>query len=1616
MNKKRRPAGVSRRQKQQLAFETLEDRRVMSADSGVVALAAATQDNVAWEAYSLSTNDEAGQLAILQNELYWQALAQSGTSSTALNALRTLSVPTDPLVGSQWHLINSGQQVGNPDFQPIFAVPGEDINVAPVWDMGYTGEGVVVAVLDSGVQRDHPDLAANIHPTLGFDSIDLIGLGDPDLSSVADAHGTAVAGLIGAVANNGLGGTGVAPGVTMVPIRIVAEQAPLLVSAFADAFRYETDVIDITNNSWGPGIPRALLGPDAAEIKALRDSVFFGRGGLGVVHVFASGNSAGAMFSEGFQSLGDLGSTTYDGWVNTRYTIGVTGVDHDGFYNNFDGTVTDYPETSASVLVAAPTGSHSLFLVDDTGVGSGLVTTDLTGEFGYNVDPDPDTGEAIDPFGPDYLPDTDYTSRFNGTSGAAPIATGVVALMLEANPNLTWRDVQEILVRSARQNAPFDVPTNGLGQGLEIGTQNTWIMNQMPVFHDPDVYDSGIPVLRQRLNPTLDPNLGPTSYQPITTMMTNGAGYTISQGKGVYGEMIGYAHGVVDAEMAVQLAEQWHTKNQALPSERTFTTFVNVQGVDIPAAETYTVGNTTYLVPGGLGGEAGFVDYWAEYDADDPFADGGPALRRGTPLPLSVPETNNMTIETVEVKVDIAGGTADALDNLRILLVSPDGTHQELNHFFVEDPTVVLQNESPATFSGDGISNDLTGGSLIWTFSSNRSWGERSDDNLIFNETTGVPFLDNGTNEAFSKGWELHFENYGSTPFVVNGLEVAWHGSPIGASTQRIQGFVGIDSNQDDAFNYSRVTDAVISEIDSDPGVLRYGEISNTVDETPLTTLDAFAGNVTVVVRRASDNVVVDRFVTGADGNYYFDLVPDDYIVSIEDPEGRVAKDDTTTGAGLLQHYQTEWEISADFFKVWQRDASLEVPVDGSGTPLPWLDGNGAETEYHVKGVNFLLDPGAPVAAEANFSGVVFADMNGDGVYNADDVLMPNIGVFADANRNGVRDGGETLVETDATGAYTLTVPLESAAVLNITVDLPANWEISAPATGVDTRFANLGDSFTDVDFGITPPLNSAPGVGIAQPGIVLGIVYDDANTNAARNTGESGIPGITVYLDNNNSGVLDAGDTQTVTNEFGAFVFTEVPPQTNLVIRAVVNAPYSQVTPFFNGPYTIDLASGDTFSGVAFGLKNAAVDDYGDLPAVYGATLFAENGARHKKGIYFLGAEIDADANGQPNLAATGDDINGLADEDGVTIAPLVTGTNTASVVTSRHGGWLTGWIDFNDDGDFDDVGERLEFTHNGTSGLQIGTKVLLDAGTNTVSFEMPAGVTAANVYARFRYGDFSVDSIFGYSVIGEVEDYLLPVTSVVAVGFEAPDSTGDGQVTGFDFLAWQRGAGMTGGASSTDGDANGDADVDGEDLAIIMNHYGEGVDVVANLAAATGDFDADGSVTGSDFLAMQRGMGKETGVNLYSGDGDGDGDVDQADVSLWQYHYGQGPGGSGIAAAESAAAAIELTSIVVDPAATTTISQASAVDIARFAAPVRERLDAFERIARRDEAHETPAARGPIAPLADLRRDDALGDFVIGRRRQLRHEQVTDWAGSEAADEALADALADEAYWRFG
>lgn len=306
---------------------------------------------------------------------------------------------TDPSFSQQWYLSNTGQTGGT---------PGIDLNVVNVWSE-YTGAGVKVGIIDDGVQYSHSDLDSNYDTTIDYDA----GQGDDDAAPVysdpyfSDDHGTSVAGIIASEANNGIGGKGIAYNATIAGIRMDfygggANNQDTV--AFQKAANF-----DVVNNSWGYTSPFAdnFSSPAfRASSLALQRAAQTGRQGLGTVVVFAGGNGR-----QGYDNA------NYHSYQNSRFSIAVGALNHNGIH-------TYYSTPGANLLVSAFGGEADL-------AEDGIFSTDRPGKRGYSAN--------------------DYFSDFGGTSAATPMVTGVVALMLEANPKLGYRDVQEILAYSARQ-------------------------------------------------------------------------------------------------------------------------------------------------------------------------------------------------------------------------------------------------------------------------------------------------------------------------------------------------------------------------------------------------------------------------------------------------------------------------------------------------------------------------------------------------------------------------------------------------------------------------------------------------------------------------------------------------------------------------------------------------------------------------------------------------------------------------------------------------------------------------------------------------------------------------------------------------------------------------------------------------------------------------------------------------------------------------------------------------------------------------------------------------------------------------------------------------------------
>ena len=323
-------------------------------------------------------------------------------------------VPNDPLFPSQWHLRNVGQGGGT---------SGVDVNVLGVWD-AFRGTGVVIGIVDDGLQVTHPDLAPAANTAIDWDFNE--NDDDPSPDPSWDDHGTACAGVAAARGNNSLGVSGASPEATLVGLRLIG--GPSDDAMEAAAMEHRNDLIHLKSNSWGPDDDGYTLeGPGPLMLNALVQAVTSGRDGKGTIITWAGGNG---------RESND--NANYDGYANSIYTIAVGALSD-------RGAQASYSEPGACLVVTAPSGSD--YRPD-------ITTTDLLGQDGKNY-----------PGAYGEVADVDYTQKFSGTSAATPLAAGVIALLLQVNPDLGWRDVQEILIRSATKTSPTDSDwaTNGAG-------------------------------------------------------------------------------------------------------------------------------------------------------------------------------------------------------------------------------------------------------------------------------------------------------------------------------------------------------------------------------------------------------------------------------------------------------------------------------------------------------------------------------------------------------------------------------------------------------------------------------------------------------------------------------------------------------------------------------------------------------------------------------------------------------------------------------------------------------------------------------------------------------------------------------------------------------------------------------------------------------------------------------------------------------------------------------------------------------------------------------------------------------------------------------------------------
>lgn len=225
-----------------------------------------------------------------------------------------------------------------------------------------------------------------------FNTGDSLPIPDPRLG---DRHGTRCAGQISAIPNNGICGVGVAYDAELAAIRILSDNLSVLNEA--NAVTFGLGKIDIYSCSWGPtDNGKAVDGPAAMVLEGFVKSLVDGRDGKGSLFIFASGNGRW-----------NIDNCNYDGYANGVFSITIGAIGED------DGTPVYMEPCSAQLAVTYSSNEKRR-----------IVTTDLGGK---------------------------CTMKHGGTSASAPLAAGIYALLLSAYPELTWRDVQALTIKSAKR-------------------------------------------------------------------------------------------------------------------------------------------------------------------------------------------------------------------------------------------------------------------------------------------------------------------------------------------------------------------------------------------------------------------------------------------------------------------------------------------------------------------------------------------------------------------------------------------------------------------------------------------------------------------------------------------------------------------------------------------------------------------------------------------------------------------------------------------------------------------------------------------------------------------------------------------------------------------------------------------------------------------------------------------------------------------------------------------------------------------------------------------------------------------------------------------------------------
>jgi subtilisin family serine protease len=482
----------------------------------------------------------------------------------------------NPLLSQQWYYENTAQK----SYAGKAGIAGKDINVKSVHQAGITGKNVSVIIVDDGLDMTHEDL--NTSQTYSYDFVDSDT--NPTPTAAIDSHGTGVAGIIN-MQDNYVGGLGIAPGAILYGRNWLQTQTTdqlyysLGLKGSPSGSAQTFDYLHIFNNSWG-GDHCSNVPFDDAAYNIFKTS-YNGRNGYGYIYTKAAGN--------GFESYGgcDCSDANNIGVSCQNANSDELPVPMIIFIgaSNADGKISSYSTHGANLWVAAPGGEYgyqddrkleysgNIYNYLDEHYKPAMITTDLMGcsrgysnsfyvsetDFNYNYN----SGTAynyviLESYSgyPSYMlysrvgahsdnGSCNYNSTMSGTSSAAPSTSGVIALMLEAQPALTWRDVKHILATTS-DNSPILSDKKITVNSSDLTIDDGWVTNAAG-YKFSNAYGFGIVDAKRAVDAASGYVLNSLgSYDTITGSNTTSVSITDNDIAGVTSTITGMASKVIE--------------------------------------------------------------------------------------------------------------------------------------------------------------------------------------------------------------------------------------------------------------------------------------------------------------------------------------------------------------------------------------------------------------------------------------------------------------------------------------------------------------------------------------------------------------------------------------------------------------------------------------------------------------------------------------------------------------------------------------------------------------------------------------------------------------------------------------------------------------------------------------------------------------------------------------------------------------------------------------------------------------------------------------------------------------------------------------------------------------